>query len=64
MLFRGRGLGRAILREGLQCLRDHEAQDVVLETDDYRNDAFALCKAAGFQVTRKVLVYRKDYDAV
>jgi ribosomal protein S18 acetylase RimI-like enzyme len=58
---RGHGLGRAMLTEGLQRLHQHGAQDVVLETDDYRNDAFALYEAAGFQVTRNVLVYRKDY---
>ncbi len=61
--FRGCGLGRAMLAEGLQRLRQHGAQDVVLETDDYRNDAFALYEAAGFEGTRNVLVYRKDYDA-
>ena len=61
--FRGRGLGRAILAAQLQRLRHHGAQDVLLETDDYRNDAFALYEAAGFRVTRNVLVYRKDYEA-
>jgi len=59
--FRGHGLGRAILTEGLQRLRQHGAQDAVVETDNYRNDAFALYEAAGLQVTRSVLVYRKEY---
>jgi mycothiol synthase len=59
--FRGQGLGRAILAEGLLRLRKHGARDVVLETDDYRPDAIALYRDGGFQVTRNVLVYRKDF---
>lgn len=59
--FRGQGLGRTMLIEGLQRLRQHGAQNAVVETDDYRDAAFALYEAVGFQVTRNVLVYRKDY---
>lgn len=59
--FRGQGLGRAMLAKGLQRFHQHGAQDVVLETDDYRNDAFALYESAGFKVMRNVLVYRKEY---
>ncbi len=58
---RGQGLGRAILAEGVQHLQQYGAQDVVLETDSYRNAAFSLYEAAGFQVRRDVLVYRKEY---
>ena len=59
--FRGQGLGRAILADGFKRLRQHGAQDVVLETDSYRNDALAVYAAAGFEVKRNVLVYRKNY---
>lgn len=59
--FRGRGVGRAILAEGLHRLRAHGAQDAVVETDDYRNEAFKLYQGGGFAVARNVLVYRKEY---
>ena len=59
--FRGCGLGRAMLAHSLQRLGQYGAQDVVLETDNYCSAAFGLYEAAGFRVTRDVLVYWKDY---
>jgi len=58
---RGQGLGRAILSEGVRRLYRHGAEHVVVETDNYRNAAFNLYKAAGFENFQNVLVYRKDY---
>jgi mycothiol synthase len=57
--FRGLGLGRAILSEGLRRLHLAGAEEVVVETDLYRNPALALYKALGFRPVRDVLVYRK-----
>ena len=59
--FRGRGIGHAILEEGVQRLREHGAQDIMLETDSYRDNARSLYERAGFRVTRDVLIYRKEY---
>lgn len=59
--FRGRGLGRAILAEGLRRLYSAGARQVFVETDNYRDAAFALYSAGGFRVLHDVLVFRKDY---
>ncbi len=58
---RHHGLGRAILSEGVRRLYAQGAEQVVVETDNYRNAAFALYESGGFQVQENVLVYRKDY---
>ncbi len=59
--FRNLGLGRAILSQGLRRLYDQGAQEVFVETDNYRDAAFALYESVGFRVVRDVLVFRKDY---
>ena len=60
--FRGLGLGRAILTEGLRRLHRHGVDRVFVETDKDRNAAMGLYQAVGFRVIRDVLVYRKDYE--
>jgi len=62
--FRQYALGRVALAEVLRRLQAHGAQQIYVETDHYRNTAFALYEHMGFRVTREVLVYRKDYGAV
>jgi ribosomal protein S18 acetylase RimI-like enzyme len=59
--FRKLGLGRALLTEGLRRLQLGGASQLYVETDNYRNAAFALYESVGFRVVRDVLVYRKDY---
>ena len=59
--FRHLGLGRAILQEGLRRLYAQGVQEVFVETDNYRDAAFALYESVGFRVVREVLVFRKDY---
>jgi mycothiol synthase len=59
--FRGLGLGRAILSEGLRRLYLRGAERVCMETDAHRNAALDLCEAVGFRPLRDVLVYRQDY---
>jgi ribosomal protein S18 acetylase RimI-like enzyme len=59
--FRGLGLGRAILAEGLRRLQLYGAGQIYVETDNYRNAALELYESAGFQALQDVLVYRKDY---
>ncbi len=59
--FRGQGLGRSILVEGLRGLQVHGAASVVVETDNYRDAAFALYTGVGFEVVEDVLVFRKEY---
>jgi ribosomal protein S18 acetylase RimI-like enzyme len=55
------GLGRAIISEALRRLVLHDAAQLFVETDSYRDGAFALYESVGFRVTREVLVFRKDY---
>ena len=59
--FRRLGLGRAILAEGIRRLRALGAEQVIVETDNYRDDAFDLYESSGFRVIRNVLVFRQDY---
>ncbi len=59
--FRRYALGRLVLEECLQRLADLGAQTIGVETDSYRNTAFALYESIGFRVAKDVLVYRKDY---
>jgi ribosomal protein S18 acetylase RimI-like enzyme len=60
--FRNRGLGRALLSEGLRRLHRRGARWVEVETDHYRNAAFALYQSMGFRVIQDILMYRKDYQ--
>lgn len=57
---RGRALGQALLAACLTRLAGVGAATVFVETDNYRDAAFKLYTAAGFQLARDVLVYRKD----
>ena len=59
---RGLGLGRTILCEVVRRLYAKGAEHVVVETDNYRNAAFALYESVGFRVRHNVFVYRKDYQ--
>ena len=52
---------RTALTEGLRRLHAHGAQNIYVETDSFRNTAFALYESVGFEVIQDVLVYRKDY---
>ena len=58
---RGQGLGQLILSEGVRRLYAQGAEQVVVETDNYRDAAFALYESVGFRVRENVLVFRKDY---
>ena len=60
--WRNLGLGQGILSEALRRLQACGAQQVCVETDEYRNPALALYESAGFRRARSVLVYRKDLD--
>lgn len=59
---RGLGLGRIILGETVRRLYAKGADHVVVETDNYRDAAFALYESVGFRIRENVLVYRKDYQ--
>jgi ribosomal protein S18 acetylase RimI-like enzyme len=59
--FRQHGLGRVALSEGLRRLQSLGAQDIFVETDNYRNTAFRLYESFDFQTIQDVRVYRKDY---
>jgi ribosomal protein S18 acetylase RimI-like enzyme len=59
--YRNMGLGKAILTSGLLALRRLGVQQIYVETDAFRDAAFALYESVGFRVKEKVLVFRKDY---
>ena len=61
--YRGQGLGEAILVATVQRLHQLGPHKVYVETDSYRNAAFALYESVGFRVVKEVLVYRKEYHA-
>ena len=59
--FRDRGLGRALLTEGVHRLQRRGAGRICVVTDDFRNAAFKLYESIGFRVIEQVSVYRKDF---
>jgi ribosomal protein S18 acetylase RimI-like enzyme len=60
--FRHLGLGRAVLLEALRRAYSMGAQQIYVETDNYREGALGLYQSAGFRIAQEVLVYRKDYQ--
>lgn len=59
--YRSQGLAKALLAEGIKRLRELGAEQIFVETDNYRNAAMALYESVGFRIKHNVLVYRKDY---
>jgi mycothiol synthase len=55
-----RGLGRALLMEGLRRLQAHGATSAYVDCDGGNDPAFQLYEGAGFRIAYKVLKYRKD----
>ena len=58
--FRGLGLGRAALEEGLRRLHGHGCEQVFVETDNHRDPALTLYQSAGCRLVEDVRVYRKE----
>lgn len=58
---RNAGVARALMPEGVKRMIGIGAQQIFVETDNYRGAAFNLYKSAGFVIAEHVLVYRKDY---
>jgi len=42
-------------------LRELGAEQIFVETDNYRNAALLVYESVGFRIEHEVLVYRKDY---
>jgi ribosomal protein S18 acetylase RimI-like enzyme len=59
--FRRFALGRLVLAEAVRRLQNAGASVIYVETDNDRSTAYALYESLGFQVHRKVLVFRKNY---
>jgi ribosomal protein S18 acetylase RimI-like enzyme len=59
--FRHYALGRIALAEVLRRLQTAGAEQIFVETDNYRNTAMKLYEHMGFEAIRNVWVYRKDY---
>lgn len=58
---RNAGVARALMAEGFKRMLEHGAQQIFVETDNYRGAAFNLYKSSGFAIAEHVLVYRKEY---
>ncbi len=59
--YRKVALGRVALSEAIRRLQSVGAQNILVETDSYRNTAFRLYESFDFQVIENVLVFRKDF---
>jgi len=59
--YRRYALGRIALAEGLRRLQAAGAEQIYVETDNYRDTAMKLYEHMGFEIIRNVWVYRKDY---
>lgn len=60
--FRRYALGRVALCEVLRRLQGLGAQEVFVETDNYRNTAYGLYQNVGFALHEDVRVFRKDLE--
>lgn len=59
--FRHYALGRVALCEVIDRLIKMGVETISVETDNYRDTAFRLYQSVGFEVEKKVLVFRKDF---
>jgi mycothiol synthase len=57
----GRGLGRAILLEGLRRLQAHGAATALIDSDGENDPSRGLYESVGFRVANVVWKYRKDF---
>ncbi|MEM1538237.1 MAG: ribosomal protein S18-alanine N-acetyltransferase [Candidatus Nezhaarchaeales archaeon] len=57
---RGRGIGRELLRLGLQALKEYEADEAYLEVRVSNKVAINLYKSMGFTVAKRVPAYYAD----
>lgn len=58
---RNRGLAWSILAEEVRRLRAQGAGRVLVQTDNYRDRAYAFYQAAGFQVVENITIFRKEF---
>ncbi len=59
--FQRRGLGRALLAELFRRAALRGAAEIYVDCDDYPDGpAFGLYRSAGFEIHRKIAIYRKD----
>jgi ribosomal protein S18 acetylase RimI-like enzyme len=56
-----RGLGRAILLEGLRRLQAHGATTALIESDGDNDPAHGLYESVGFRVAATIWKYRRDF---
>jgi ribosomal protein S18 acetylase RimI-like enzyme len=55
------GVAWAIISEGIGRLRALGVDTIEVQTDDYRDNAYAFYQAVGFRVAERLPIYRKDY---
>lgn len=58
---RRHGLAWPILVEMIHRLRALGAQNIYVQTDNYRDRAFAFYQSVGFRVCERINIFRKDY---
>jgi mycothiol synthase len=57
--YRGQGIGKAVITEGLRRLQTHGAQLAIVHTNEGNTAAIRLYKSAGFRVVSRDHPYRK-----
>lgn len=60
---RQQGVAQALLAENFRRMLALGAEQIFVETDNYRGAAFNLYETVGFAIHAHALVYRKDYEA-
>jgi ribosomal protein S18 acetylase RimI-like enzyme len=58
--FQRQGLGKAVLREALRCLRENGMHSAIVSTAADNEPAIKLYEAAGFRVANSLVIYQKS----
>jgi ribosomal protein S18 acetylase RimI-like enzyme len=61
--YRGQGIGKAVIVEGLRRLRDAGAHTAIVYTPRHNEPAQKLYLSAGFQIVASEFLYRKALGA-
>jgi ribosomal protein S18 acetylase RimI-like enzyme len=58
--FQRKGLGRAIMLEGLRCMRERGMEQAIVSTFEDNEAAIKLYESVGFRVVKRLGTYEKD----
>jgi mycothiol synthase len=58
--FQRKGLGKAVMQEGLRRLQEHKMRSAIVSTNENNDAAIKLYESVGFQVVNRFDTYEKD----